>query len=369
MIQPFPFAFFVTSNFFYLLFNNNQPSFSLANECCLSLIQAKHLPYDLFIHFGPACLSQDLQTLPKVHYIFPKTTIFPLEPLKIQILTILKDITENNKVLVLLDQDLQYLDKEIFGLFPIENKNIFTSYMPKSSIEITKESFYLFLGYYSCFIFEKQPPPFIIFIGSPLSQSLLKIGLLLGRYKHKGFYVLSENGILNDNNIKDCNKELMKRFALIEKAKEKEIFGILINTPTLLAFQKAFIRVKELLTKSKKKYYMVAMNNITEAKLGNFPDIEVFVILSCSNHSLYAEKDLYRIVITPYELELVLNDGKEWENSIVLDYKNMDFTKEKEINDNFQNEESKSDSNEMVLKGANDIIQIQKHLQVILLIN
>lgn len=50
------------------------------------------------------------------------------------------------------------------------------------------------------------------------------------------------------------------------------------------------------------------MNNMNEAKLNNFPEVEAYVVISCHNNSLFEYKDFYKLLITPFELELALND-------------------------------------------------------------
>ena len=108
------------------------------------------------------------------------------------------------------------------------------------------------------------------------------------------------------------------------------------------------------------------INNITEAKLGNFPDIEVFVILSCPNHSIYTEKEFYRLIITPYELELALDSERKWENSVVLDF-NFGFKDTLPENKNIgeEPEEEKKEGLQVVLKDPNDKIQVRQVFQTL----
>ena len=234
--------------------------------------------------------------------------------------------------------------------------------MPKNLQEIPIEASPLFLGYYSNFKFSKQFSPQIYFIGDPSSPFLLRISLLLGQYQYKSLKIITDNKYIPENPTITLNKELMKRFVLIEKAKEKQIFAILINSPTLIQFQETFNRIKTLLKRNNKKFYILMINNLTEAKLGNFPEIEVFVILSCPNHSLYAEKDFYRLIITPYELELALNSEKQWENSIVLD--NTLGFKDK-LEELHENNEEKKEVFDLVAKNVHDQVQVRDIFQTL----
>lgn len=51
------------------------------------------------------------------------------------------------------------------------------------------------------------------------------------------------------------------------------------------------------------EYLSIYKDNLNEVKLGNFPEIEVYVIISCYNHSLFGLKDFHRLVVTPNDLQ------------------------------------------------------------------
>lgn len=193
----------------------------------------------------------------------------------------------------------------------------------------------------------------------------MKIGLLMGKIKHKSLtFITDAEGSIKDSQT-IVSRELMRRYALIEKAKEKNVFGILINSATVNNFQETYRRTKKVLEGQKKKHFTLMINNITEAKLGNFSEIDVFVIISCPNHSLYSEKEFHRLVITPYELELALDSEKTWENSIVLDH-SFGFKEEiKSKMEECKEEKNELQGNMMVLKNQNDQIQVRQVFQTL----
>lgn len=45
-------------------------------------------------------------------------------------------------------------------------------------------------------------------------------------------------------------------------------------------------------------------DNLNEVKLGNFPEIQAYVVISCPNNSLFALKDFHRLVVTPIDIEV-----------------------------------------------------------------
>lgn len=57
------------------------------------------------------------------------------------------------------------------------------------------------------------------------------------------------------------------------------------------------------------------MNNLNQVKLGNFPEIEVYVIISCYNHSLFGLKQFHRLVVTPNDL-MVAFEGRQFDQYI-----------------------------------------------------
>jgi diphthamide biosynthesis protein 2 len=57
------------------------------------------------------------------------------------------------------------------------------------------------------------------------------------------------------------------------------------------------------------------INSLNEAKLNNFAEIEVYILISCSVNSIIDPKMYYKNILSPYELLLCL-DEIEWNSSI-----------------------------------------------------
>ena len=66
-----------------------------------------------------------------------------------------------------------------------------------------------------------------------------------------------------------------------------------------------------------KKYYSfvlsnsiinIFIDNLSEPKINNFPEIDVFILISCPLNSIYDLKTFYKPLITPFELELALTE-------------------------------------------------------------
>ena len=72
--------------------------------------------------------------------------------------------------------------------------------------------------------------------------------------------------------------------------------------------------------------------------MGNFPEIDAYVIIACPYYTFYELKDFYKILINPFELEFAIA-GSAWRNYILGDLKSI-IQEEIPVNQN-DSEESK----------------------------
>lgn len=118
----------------------------------------------------------------------------------------------------------------------------------------------------------------------------------------------------------NVNRYLMKRYFLVEKTKDAKIIGILVGTLGVKDYIQTLDRIKTLIKKAGKKSYTFVVGKINVAKLANFMEIDVYVLVACPQNSLLDSSDFYRPVITPYELELACNPSRTWQGHLVLDF-------------------------------------------------
>lgn len=134
------------------------------------------------------------------------------------------------------------------------------------------------------------------------------------------------------------NKHLMRRFYLIEKAKDSDIFGIVVGTLSVDKYLDILEKIKKMIKNAGKCFYTMIVGKLNVPKLANFPEIDMFVLVSCPENSLIDSKEFYKPIITPYELEIALIEGKEWTNKYSTNFalllnENDDLEKEKPIED------------------------------------
>lgn len=68
-----------------------------------------------------------------------------------------------------------------------------------------------------------------------------------------------------------------------------------------------------------KKSYTMLMGRPNPAKLANFPECDVFVLVACAQTILLDSKEYLAPLITPFEAELAFVEGKEWTGAFSLE--------------------------------------------------
>ena len=111
----------------------------------------------------------------------------------------------------------------------------------------------------------------------------------------------------------------MRRYFLAQKWREAQVVGILIGTLSAAHRAPMLAALKALCRRSGRKHYVFMMGKLNAAKLANFAEVGVYVLLGSAEHALLDAKDFYRPVLTPYELLLALRSG-EWTGEYVLDH-------------------------------------------------
>ncbi|KAJ3112863.1 Diphthamide biosynthesis protein 2 [Phlyctochytrium bullatum] len=93
--------------------------------------------------------------------------------------------------------------------------------------------------------------------------------------------------------------------------------------------------MKKIIIMAGKKPYVIAVGKPNVAKLGNFLEIDVFVLVACPENSLLDSKEFLKPIITPYELDAALNRPDDWFTSYKLDLNEACETIEASIPENY----------------------------------
>ncbi|KAJ1974422.1 Diphthamide biosynthesis protein 2 [Dimargaris verticillata] len=119
------------------------------------------------------------------------------------------------------------------------------------------------------------------------------------------------------------NRSLMKRYYLMQKARDADVVGIVVGTLGVAHYLEMLHHLKHIIRQAGKKHYQFVIGKINVAKLANFMEIDVFVLVACPENSLIDSKEFYRPIVTPFELELSLRSELEWTGRYVTDFQQL----------------------------------------------
>lgn len=121
------------------------------------------------------------------------------------------------------------------------------------------------------------------------------------------------------------NKLIRKRNFYVEKIKDATSVGILVGTLVVQNYLSVIQRLKTILRKVGKKFYVVSIGEINPCKLANFMDIECFVFVGCPEVVNYYLSDeskgqFFQPILTPYDVELAFCSGEDGANLLGQEY-------------------------------------------------
>ncbi|CAD8087885.1 unnamed protein product [Paramecium primaurelia] len=256
----------------------------LHSSCCVNVIGARHIKHDLIIHFGETCFSESQSD--NIMYVLPY-----FEYDSAALIKSIESIEQSSWVLF--DQKYDHIQID-------ESKHIFLQFQKQLNQQQIQ---HIACGYHAAEL-RKQ----LIFIGSEDSELLQRFILHFEYGKIEKCYIIDP--ITCQHQILSINQMplIIKRTKQVEEASECKCFGILINNSTAKYTKNAYKACKQILKNNQKKYFTFSMNSLNEAKLGNFPEIEAYIIISCYRNSIIDTKKYYKLIITPFQLLQAFSD-------------------------------------------------------------
>jgi diphthamide biosynthesis protein 2 len=246
-------------------------------SCCVDYVAAAHVTADAIIHFGPVCFSKTCATIPYLN-------IYEKSPLDLDRLHRCFTETFQNggdNAVILLDTAFVHLQGEVQDKFP---SSVVKS-IDSDDLSLKNET--------------------VVFIGGRNQER--KLPNLKFSHKPKNIYYFDQDEGSRLINYEQDEKVLRRRYFLIEKIKDSNTVGIVIGTLGVKNYLQAIERIKKLLKLHNKKYYMVSVGKPTVAKLANFPEIEIYVVVTCALNEIYDSRDFYKPIVTMYDVEVALN--------------------------------------------------------------
>ena len=274
---------------FYLSIDNSK------DACCVDFISAAHVNSSLIIKFGESCFVEDLsKSKVEVIYIRNRSKLDTN-----QFLGLLKDHIQSpesegiKNLYLFLDQNYHHYREDLLALIESEAAEGFDIRLIGYQQEGEKQNQF-FLRFYSHRELFTEPCH-LVFLGPSESHLLPIFFMQKEKFKIKKVFSFGEEEDKFSEVSIDSNRLLMKRYSLINKAKKAECFGIIVMNSHIGNYNEEISGLKQLLKRNKKKYFVFTMNKLNEAKIKNFPEVDVFVVISCPQSCFYDYREFYKV--------------------------------------------------------------------------
>ncbi|KAJ7688973.1 putative diphthamide synthesis protein-domain-containing protein [Mycena rosella] len=258
-------------------------------SCCVDEVAAQHVDADAMVHYGHACMSQTSR-LPVI-YVFGKKPV---------------DV-----------HDCSHLLSGVFeGTVALLRYDVAYAHQAESIAAALREALKIPISTSQT---SDMVPENIIYIGG---ESLGLTNLLI---THSACSVYSYDPSTKAARLESSrtNRLLMRRYATVQKARDADVFGILVGTLGVASYLPLIKHLRALLARAHKKSYTISVGKLNPSKLANFMEIECFVLVACPENSLVEARDFLRPIITPYELEVALQAEQSWTGRYVLDFEKL----------------------------------------------
>ncbi|NWW42751.1 DPH2 synthase, partial [Pedionomus torquatus] len=285
-------------------------------SCCVDEVAAEHVGAEAVLHYGPACLSP-CRKLPVLH-------IFGQQPLDIGRCTeAFRELypDRQSRVVVLSDVIYAHAMGELEQQLCLEYPNIVFSRVvcgdspgPTPPGEVRQ-----FGCQFPVEALGELQDCAMFYVGAE-GLALTSFMLTWNRCLFSSFNPATGCGRRETLNI---NRALMRRLYLVERARDARVVGILVGTLGVAGYLTVLQHLRELLRRAGKRSYTLAMGKPNPAKLANFLEVDIFVLVACAQNTLLDSSEFYRPIVTPYELELACNPARQWTGNYFTDFRDL----------------------------------------------
>ncbi|KEF62749.1 uncharacterized protein A1O9_00722 [Exophiala aquamarina CBS 119918] len=276
-------------------------------SCCVDEIAAEHVNADAVVHYGRACLSPTAR-LPVLH-IFTKMDLDYDSAIKT-----FRELFPEMNTKVILTADVSYA-LHVQPLSRLLQRAGYTDIFAASIIHDPSSSIPNRTAPDSL----KSDPATVsawnlFHISDPPTSLLLT---LISRMRSIKIFPTSSSFSSTSPATKfetPTQMLLRRRYALVTSLTTVSTWGILINTLSVKNYLSILSHIQRLIADAGKKSYLFVVGKLNAAKIANFSEIGGWVVIGCWESSLIDSKEFFRPIITPFELELVLqrDDERVW---------------------------------------------------------
>ncbi|XP_004614340.1 2-(3-amino-3-carboxypropyl)histidine synthase subunit 2 [Sorex araneus] len=283
-------------------------------SCCVDVLGAEQAGVQALVHFGPACLSPPARPLPVAFVLGHRSVALELCAQAFEALH-----PERSAPVVLLSEPAcAHALEPLAALLRPQYPDLLVS---SPALPLPKDSL------------QAEPPPMeclgrrfplapgrrleeygAFYVGGSEASSSPDLDpdlsrLLLAWAPGRPFFsCCPETGRTQDESTR-AGRLKARRHYLVERARDARVVGLLAGTMGVARHQEALAHLRTLTQAAGKRSYVLALGRPTPAKLANFPEVDVFVLLACPLGALAPQTSgsFFRPVLTPCELEAACN--------------------------------------------------------------
>ncbi|KAH9994336.1 putative diphthamide synthesis protein-domain-containing protein [Russula compacta] len=294
-------------------------------SCCVDEVAAQHVDADAVVHYGRACMSKNYR-LPVIYVFGKKPVDVDDAAQKLLESYVSSGISAKSVVLrheVAYTHEAENIVSALRSVFVSRDISVSYSPIPRRFGPSTSTDSQLpvvesedLLDANTCPSTSEDISP-ILYVGAS-SLGLTNLVLTNPKISVYGYDPVTREATLQSAGTN--NKLLMRRYALVQKARDADVFGILVGTLGVASYLPLIAHLRQVLTRAHKKAYTISVGKLNPAKLANFAEIECFILVACPENSLVDAKDFFRPIVTPFELQLALQPSPMWSGEYVLDF-------------------------------------------------
>ncbi|KAF5153426.1 diphthamide biosynthesis enzyme Dph1/Dph2 domain protein [Theileria parva strain Muguga] len=287
----------------------------LTGNCCPDLIASNRFQTDCIVYIGESC-HFELETQFYIFFLRYKLSI-DFSNLKSKVEELVQKVRFES-VIFLYHNSLHHLLQPISQLFLNHNIKFLThNNVPRDTTAIRLLNRNLFQLTSSTdpvtTVTELPDPNSTLLLYTTVETDDRVLQSLALEYPHNTYQITINTGLSHDNpeiklsNVNEqCERIRLKRYAMVEKVKQTKLFGIITLTKCLKGSNTLRTLLHRVIELRGGKSVQFSMNNLTENKLYNFPQVELFILLSC-NYSFPIGTELRKLIVLPYEVLVGLN--------------------------------------------------------------
>ena len=278
------------------------------NSLGVDEVASSHIQADCVVHYGRASLAQVTGKVP-VYYVFPKEDRYRLDE------EVWLSMECRDQCIVFVDQvyshvmdDVKMYVRDTIHSCSTTNKSEPEVQFPELSTTRCDSG----VGGYAVTVREYAPEDVtLVWFGSSLSPAKEELMLTYNGYSWISVHPI--DGQIEHGLPRKIDQTLRKRYYLVEKARNASIVGILVGTLGAAGYKDSINSLRMAAKKADKKTYTLLMGKPNPAKLANFPEVDVFVLVADPQGHILDSKEYYAPILTPHEAMIAFSDDATWE--------------------------------------------------------